>query len=401
MISSYVYQLQSMILSGYIAISSSMINLEIVIAGARSGIPLRDIFFEISNPNIGDKEKLQLLRWQVFLSRALHIPMSDPGDMHSDGRMTKVLVRQSDGSYRVNIHSVCVAIVHATCQCSRTAGQKIVLLLAVVNTAIAGYMAERPVGRQDVAYVVCVLAMNLIYYTVMLNILYAAVQEMHRKSCFSDILESMIRLHDYNLKANVRFGGGGKSTDDRMITSEIKTIQDLIFENTDMIRLSSCSCDEGGGGEEGRGVALRASLLAPGVARGSTGGQGQRQSQGGRRESRGAGMFSDIAESLAEGGAELTETDTDGPSSSSSSSSSQGGASEEPSFLSFYFPNDSSISSADSSVEMPGSTMADFHFPQIELLQYSDNFTTWMQCRKILHNFGYRFSFRLNALIGD
>lgn len=391
-----------LLMPGYISISSSMINLEIVVAGARSGIPLRDIYFEIADPNIGQKETLQLLRWQVFLSKALHIPLTDPKDMHSQTHMNKILILQKDGSYRVNIHSVCVAIVHATCQCSRSVGRKFIVALALLNTAIPAVISDQPRSRNDVCFFVAILAMNLIYYTVMLNILYAAVQEMNRKSCFSNILESMIRLHDYNLKANVRLKGGGNATDDRMITSEIKTIQELICENTDMIRLSTCGDCKADGScktDDDKKVELRASLLSP-AARDAN-----------RSTSRGNNsIYSDIEATLLENidgdGDTDPDSDTDDtdiespPLSQVESSGGSGGSGGGSHLLSYYFPSSTNSFGSESSVEIPGSTMEDFHFPQIELLHYNDNFTTWMQCRKILHNFGYRFSFRLNALLG-
>jgi hypothetical protein len=372
MITSITYQLQAMIMSGYIRMTSSMIYLEIVIAGARSGIPLRETYFEIADPDIGMKEKLQLLRWQVFLSKALHIPLNDAYDEHHEHRMSKILVRRSDGSYRVSIHSVCVAIVHATSQCQKSIGQRFITLLALLNTAIPAYMTDLPSSKMDVTFYISILSINLIYYVVMLNILYGAVQEMTRKSCFSDILESMIRLHDYNLKANVRFGGGGGSTDDRVITSEIKTIQDLICENTDMIRLSTCGEND----QDCKGVALRASLLTSQTGKPSND----------RPSSTYVNTIGDSDNDYDEDGVLNMDLES--------------GVSEKPSLFGYYGFSSGSSLTDDSTVSVPGSSMDDFHFPQIELLKYSDNFTTWMQCRKILHNFGYRFSFRLNALLG-
>ena len=408
-----------------------MINLEIVVAGARAGIALRDIYFEISDPRLGQKETLQLLRWQVFLSKALHIPLTDPADTHAETTMHHILVHQADGSYRVNIHSVCVAIVHATCQCSkkgRNVGFKYILLLALGNTAIPACMAEQPNTLRAGFFVFSVLFMNLIYYTVMLNILYAAVQEIKRKSCFADILESMIRLHDYNLKANVRFGAGGKNTDDRVITSEIKTIQDLICENTDMIRLSSGGCaqcvkEEGEVQEEVElPQTLRTSLLS----------HTSPCDGGNLKRALSTARHSEISAALLDsetGDDVLTDPDSDSSDSESSTDpvleevadveSAMGTLREHHTStanthphmqllpkgddiagaMSFYFHSNSSLTE-DSSVDVPDSNMADFHFPQIEFLQYKDNFTTWMQCLKILHNFGYRFSFRLNALVG-
>jgi hypothetical protein len=105
---------------------------------------------------------------------------------------------------------------------------------------------------------------------------------------------------------------------------------------------------------------------------------------------------------LEDDGDANTDTDIETPPSSEgySGGNSGSGGGNDSSLGGFYFPTNSS-SLSDSSVEIPGSSMEDFHFPQIELVEYSDNFTTWMQCRKILHNFGYRFSFRLNALLGE
>jgi hypothetical protein len=262
--------------------------------------------------------------------------------------------------------------VHATSQCQKSIGQRFITLLALLNTAIPAYMTDLPSSKMDVTFYISILSINLIYYVVMLNILYGAVQEMTRKSCFSDILESMIRLHDYNLKANVRFGGGGGSTDDRVITSEIKTIQDLICENTDMIRLSTCGEND----QDCKGVALRASLLTSQTGKPSND----------RPSSTYVNTIGDSDNDYDEDGVLNMDLES--------------GVSEKPSLFGYYGFSSGSSLTDDSTVSVPGSSMDDFHFPQIELLKYSDNFTTWMQCRKILHNFGYRFSFRLNALLG-
>ena len=343
-----------------------MINLEVVVAGARAGIPLRDIYFEIPNPNLGNKERLQILRWQVFLSKALQIPLNEPSAIHAENSMNKILVRQKDGSYRVCIHNVCVAIFHATCQCGSRIGYHIIMVLSVLNAAIPGYMADNPSNTIEIVYFSCILFMNFSYYMVMLTILHAAVREMHRKSCLSDIMQCMIRLHDYNLKANVRFGSGGPATDERMITSEIKTIQDMITENTDMIRLSSYG--ENGRMSEDRRAALRSSLIS-----------------NANSEKQSNSVFSVDKSDDCDVDIEDPHFTDDGDDSN----------------VRYSFTGISSSITSEGSVEVPGSTIADFHFPQIAVLQYSNNFTTWMQCRQILQNFGYRFSVRLNALIGN
>ena len=261
------------------------------------------------------------------------------------------------------------------CDCSRnmsvwasSIGYKTIFLLSLLNASIPGFMADPPKNQVDVLYFICISSMNFVFYLVMLTILYAAVKEMHRKSCFSDILQCMIRLHDYNLKANVRLGGGGTTTDDRMITSEIKTIQDLIRENTDMIRLSSDA-------DEDLQDSLRTSLIS---------------SSGIGNQVRKTFSIEDSFENVQEDPETQSQSDANGTMDDIDGYGSQ-----------FTFVELHSSLTSDGSVEVPGSSMADFHFPQIDFLQYSDNFTTWMQCRQILQDFGYRFNVRLSALIGE
>ena len=312
--------------------SSALIDFEVVMAAARSGIPIRNVYFEIPNPNLGNKEKLQFLRWQVFLSKALHICLSDTeGQNHMD----KILLQREDGSYCVNIHSVCVAILHATCQCTRKFNIHVIFILDIINAAIPAYMAGFPSGAYYVFCYFCVITINLIYFAVMLHILYAGVKEMERKNSIASILDKMIRLHDYNTKANIRLGA---AADESVITSEIKTIQQLICENTEMIRLSNCETDSRGNCSQ-----TTKHLLPP------------------------KSPYADIQEALFD--------TTEG-----------------------VYPKNSSIS--DGSIEVEGSLLEDFHIPQVELVQYNSNFVTWMQCRKILHNFGHRYSVRLSSYVG-
>ena len=331
-----------MITSGYIFITSAVVNFEIVVAAARSGIPIRNVYFEIPNPNLGNKEKLQFLRWQVFLSKALHICLCDTeGQNHMD----KILLQREDGSYCVNIHSVCVAIVHATCQCSSPVGRKAIILLAVFNATIPAYMTEWPYGRPRLFCYLSILILNLVFFWIMLTILFAGIKEMERKSHIASILDTMLRLHDHNMKANIRVGA---ATDEGVVTREIKMIQDLLAENAEMIRLSSVarSANEYG--------AISNALFSN-------------------------SQCSGVTESLL---------DTDGEFEGNVVTASAVSYPQD--------PKEGSLS--DSSLE--GSDLSDFHIPQLELLEYSNNFVSWMQCRKILHNFGHRFSIRLSIYVG-
>lgn len=136
------YQRQLQLNSGWNTLTPDILQYEMLVAATRCGIRLDNSYFVIANPNSGDHQRLQFERWQLFLSKTLSSNCCETGPCFSDH-----FSLTSDGSYRVRLHSVAMAAMLAACSCENHRWVFLLNIgLALVNAAIPLVMRYGQIG---------------------------------------------------------------------------------------------------------------------------------------------------------------------------------------------------------------------------------------------------------------
>ena len=203
-----MYQDQLQLNSGWNTMRTELLQYEMLVAAARSGIRLEYSYFVIPNPHNGELERLQFERWQLFLCKTLAMNCSLTGSSFGEH-----FSQMADGSYRVRLHSVATASMLAACQCKGTSnGFLLCVAFAIINTAIPLLMRfcvshhrfSPGSSAEVVLYYTCTSFLNLFMFVALMSFLYGAVLDVVRRFLLSDVLQHLIRLVDIDLRPKLR-----------------------------------------------------------------------------------------------------------------------------------------------------------------------------------------------------
>jgi hypothetical protein len=345
------FQRQLQLATGWNELTRDILQYEMLVAATRCGIRLDTSYITIANPKSGDHERLQFERWQLFLTKSLSSNCCESGPCFSDH-----FTLTSDGSYKVRLHSVAMAAMLAACSCEHHHWvQYLNICLAIANAAIPLAMRYGKIGCDQpspglsgevMLYYTCSSLLNTIYFVALLSFIYGALVDVIRRFLLSDVLQHLIRLVDIDLRPQLRLEAVPTDGSTHRKT-EKKLLRDAFFHTGQ--RFSSHSRDRqvlSVVQDNGDGGVYEEKLLGA-VERGE----------------------------LYEGGSR--DYDAEG------------------------YGGDSPVRRMYSESLEPFSqdALANLYVPQLDL-QVPANYTAFVQCRKMLHSFGFRVRFRLDTYTG-
>lgn len=348
------YQNQLQLNSGWNHLSAEILSYEMLVAAARTGVKLQSSYFVIPNPRAGDHERLQFERWQIFLSR-----ISSSGCCTLTGESFGDHFTQTpDGSYRVGLHSVAMSAMLAATSCEHGTSASILnVSAAVINALIPLVMRYGRIGCDDptpgsslevVLFYFCATFLNLIYFVALLTFLNGAILDVVRRFLVMDVMQHLIRQVDIDLRPKLRIQAVPNDPTPHRETEKKLLRHALLFSDWPP---SSASVNSKVQYASSEGEPDSSIDHEVGVDR----------------------KIEDLTSKL------LRSSHTDDK---------RGG---EPDTLRMY-----SESLEPFSLEALG----DLHIPQLDL-SIPTNYTAFVQCRKVLHNFGFRIRFRLDTYTGS